>query len=114
MIHSQFNRLKDGRFGRSIAEVCLRRFQYSEFNDDALDNANLLRGAGLPAENPAVVDCLKAFDEILAGAPDPTNRATHYHDKSISPPSWTQKQPDGRQATVALTTPKFIFYSNVP
>ena len=115
IIHSIFNRVVDGRFGRTVAGVCLKRFQYSEFNDDAVNNANLERGATASPTDPIMLDCASAFDEVQAGAPDPTAGATHYHEKAMAVyPSWTKKQPNGRQAVVALTTDRFIFYSHVP
>ncbi len=108
IMHSIFNRLKDGRFGKTIADVCLARYQYSEWNDDRGDNANLRRGAVISDDNPIMIDCLAAYDEVKAGTSDLTNGSTHYHDKSISPPSWTAR------ATKTLETDKFIFYSHVP
>lgn len=108
VVHSIFNRKKDGRFGKTLAEICLRRKQYSEFNDDPMNNANLLRGATVPDNDPIFLDCLAAYDEVLSGAFDPTGMATHYTDKSISPPIWT------KDATLSLETEKFRFYSKVP
>lgn len=107
VVHSFFNRVADGRFGKTVAAVCLKRFQFSEFNDDATDNSNLERGANTPDSDTIMLDCVAAYDEVLAGAFDPTGSATHYHDKSISPPSWTVG------ATVSLETAKFIFYRGV-
>src|ERR1035437_4028303 len=80
-----FNRLKAGRFGKSIAGICLKRYQYSEWNDDQGDNANLERAAVTPEEDPVMVDCLAAYDEAAAGA-DPSLGATHYHADYIAPP----------------------------
>lgn len=108
IMHTIFNRVADGRFGRSPAEVCLRRMQFSEWNGDAANNANLLRAARAADDDPIMLDCMAAFDEVKAGAADPTNGATHYHDKSIPAPYWAAR------ATVALETGKFIFYKNVP
>lgn len=107
VVHSFFNRVADGRFGKTIAAVCLKRYQYSEFNDDAADNANLERGAVTPDSDPVMLDCVAAYDEVLAGAFDRTGAATHYHDKSIAPPKWTIG------AIVSLETAKFIFYRGV-
>ena len=108
VVHSIFNRVKDGRFGKTAAEVCLELKQYSEFNDDKGDNNNLRRGARAGDDDPIMKDCLAAFDEVDDGAADTTNGATHYHDKSIAAPYWAAN------ATVALETDQFIFYSHVP
>lgn len=107
VVHSQFNRLKDGRFGPSIAAICLKRSQFSEWLDDSADNRNLLRAATCGDDDPIMNDCLEAYDEALAGYPDPTNDATHYHDTSIDPPYWTV----GATRTIQIDT--LIFYKNV-
>lgn len=108
IVHVIKNRVKDGRFGSTMAEVCLRRYQFSEWNDDQGDNANLLRGAKASGGDPVMLDCVNAYADIESGVFDPTGNATHYHDKSIAPPKWTE------HATHTLTTDKFHFYSKVP
>jgi len=95
------------RFGATVAAVCLRRMQFSEWNDDAVDNRNLERAALAAEDDPVMLDCLACFDEALNGNSDPTHGATHYHDDSISPPSWT----DGAIRTCKLG--KLIFYRGV-
>ena len=107
IIHTFFNRVADGRFGKTIAAVCLKRMQFSEWNGDPIDNANLERGANAPDNDPIILECGAHFDAILAGQSDPTNGATHYTDKTIAPPAWTVG------AMVTLETDKFIFYRGV-
>jgi len=107
VMHTIFNRQRSGRFGPTIAHVCLKRMQFSEWNGDLADNNNLLRAADAGDDSSVMADCAAAYDEIAAGASDPTSGATHYHDKSIAPPTWTAG------ATMTLETPKFFFYSNV-
>lgn len=107
VMHTFFNRVVDGRFGKTVASVCLKRYQFSEFNDDAADNANLERAANASDKDPIILECLADFDAISAGQPDMTHGSTHYHDKSIAPPSWAIG------ATVTLNTNKFIFYKGV-
>jgi spore germination cell wall hydrolase CwlJ-like protein len=86
-----FNRLRAKRFGATIAEVCLHHAQYSEWNDDNADNANLRRGARASAGDVVLHDCMSAFDEVaLSKGPDPTKNATHYFDKSIAAPYWAK------------------------
>lgn len=102
------NRRADGRFGASIAEVCLRRCQYSEWNGDRLDNENLLRAAKAKDTDSVMMECLSIYDEALSDAfSDPTCGATHYHDTSVDPPSWTV----GAIETARLG--KFVFYKGV-
>src|SRR5437868_3456679 len=96
------NRLRSARYGKTIAEICLRHFQFSEWNDDKPDNDNLMRGARAADADPVMIDSVRAFDEALAGAADPTGGATHYHDKSIAraavpwaaPPAEVALEPD--------------------
>ncbi len=83
-----FNRLKDGRFGKTIASVCLHRYQYSEWNADRANNANLLRAAEAADDEAMIVDSLAAYDEAAAGA-DPTMGGTHYFADYIAAPDWT-------------------------
>jgi len=102
-----FNRVRDGRFGKTVAGVCLKRYQFSEWNGDAADNANLERGANTPGNDPVMLACASAYDEVQGSTNDPTKGATHYHDNSIAPPAWTQS------AAMTLATPKFKFYAGV-
>jgi len=101
------NRLNDGRFGSTLAEICLRRYQFSEWNDDKLNNNNLLRGAKAANNNLVIKDCLASYDEVLSDSVDITKGATHYHDKSISPPFWA------KDAIMTLNTKDFFFYKDV-
>lgn len=110
---SLFNRLKTGRYGKSIAHICLARKQYSSMNDDRISNGNLLAVADLSDDDPAIVDCALAYDEAAAGE-DPVLGATHYYDTSIAPPYWTEKQPNGRQAIRTVQIARLVFYRDVP
>lgn len=111
VVHSIFNRAKLNpvRYGKTPAAVCLKRYQYSEFLPDQADNANLERGAVASDSDPVMQDCLAAFHEVVTGTSfDQTGGATHYTDKSIAPPAWTEG------AEMCLETPKFRFYRKVP
>jgi spore germination cell wall hydrolase CwlJ-like protein len=104
------NRLADPskRYGVTVAEVCLRRYQYSEWNADLVDNANLLRAARVDEADPTLQACERDLKSALEGTvPDPTSGATHYHDTSIAPPSWTQG------ATRTCQLGRLVFYKGV-
>lgn len=108
--HVLFNRLNDPkrRFGTTLAEVCLMRFQFSPWLDDKGDNANLRRGARASDDDPIVQECLALYDTVAAGSdPDPTRGACHYIDRSIPNPGWAQ------QAAVSLETTSFRFFTGV-
>lgn len=102
-----FNRLKDGRFGKTIAEICLRRMQFSEWNGDKIDNANLMRAARAGDMDAVMLECGAAYDSASGGAFDATDGATHYYDISIAPPAWTS----GATRTAQLG--RLVFYINV-
>lgn len=109
IVHSIFNRhsLNPVRYGKTPASVCVKRYQYSELNDDVQDNANLSRATDAPDNDVILQDCLEAYEEVLDGAADISGGSTHYHDKSIKPPYWTVG------ATVTRVTNKFTFYKDV-
>lgn len=87
---SEVNRLKTGRFGGTLAEVCLRRKAYSEWNGDKVDNDNLLRAARCTDSDETLEACEDAVYQAMHGtSADPTGGATHYYDTSIAAPDWT-------------------------
>lgn len=106
--HVPFNRLEHGGFGKSIAEICLKRKQFSEWNDDKSNNENLMRACRASEASPLMVEFLQHFDEVEFADRDPTQGATHYHDHSIDPPSWT------KGATQTVIIGPFTFYKDVP
>lgn len=85
------NRLaRPERFGETLAEVCLERLQFSEWNGDRQDNSNLRRVARMADDSGIMLDALQALHEARAGLVlDMTGGATHYYDTSIAPPDWT-------------------------
>lgn len=80
------NRLRSHRFGRTLASVCLHRYQFSEWNDDKGDNANLLRGAEANDSDPVMRDCVEGVQSAMLSGDDPTMGALFYHDDSIAGP----------------------------
>ena len=107
---SIFNRMRLNpvRYGHTIAAVCLRRMQYSEWNADTADNANLLRAASTLETDGVMQDCLAAYQQALTGGADPSNGATHFYARSIAAPSWTQS------ATLAAQIGDVLFWRDVP
>ena len=104
---SFFNRLRAGRYGKTIASVCRLRYAYSATLPDSADNANLERVMDLADDDPVILDCGIAYDEAAAGA-DPTDGATHFYADSINPPNWAAK------ATQTVKLGALLFFKNVP
>lgn len=106
--HVIINRVRARRWSPTVAGVCTDYMQFSSWNGDKGSRRNLLRGMNAPDSDAVMQACVAAYDTASApGATDPTNGATHYHDKSIAPPVWT----DG--ALMTLETPHFKFYAGV-
>ncbi len=73
--------------GDSIADCCLKPFQYSCWNASDPNRALLEK---VTVDDDAFLSCLAAACWVINGqAPDPTSGATHYHTKSMNPfPPW--------------------------
>ena len=110
VMHAIFNRQRTGaaRYGKTVAAVCLKRAQFSEWDGDAVDNRNLERAASAPESDPVMLDCAAAYDEVAGGAPDPTGGSTHFYADSIPAPYWTaQAAPCGKFGSM-------YFWKDVP
>jgi len=80
------NRLRSGRYGSTVAGVCLALYQFSCWNSDKADRRNLLRVAVMDDHDPVLTDAADAVHEAIASATaDPIDGATLYHDVSVSP-----------------------------
>lgn len=84
------NRARDGRWGKTVAAVCLKRMQFSEWNADPIDNADLERAASAADDNPIMADCAQAMTDTISGVlQDETGGALFYYEAAMkSPPSW--------------------------
>jgi len=102
------NRLHDGRWGSTLAAVCLKRMQFSEWDADLVDNKNLIRAAETPDGDPIMSDCENAVEDALSGAlVDGTGNALFYHEASMSVyPDWTAKMTNLGQRG------PFVFYTD--
>ncbi len=83
--HVLWNRMRDGRWGKTIAAVCLARLQFSCWNPSDPQRPLM---AVLADENPT----LQKLAGILAGAEagdDPTRGALFYYSDTMTvPPKW--------------------------
>lgn len=82
------NRLETGRWGPSLASVCLWRGQFSGWympHDPNFEGAcNLGEGA------PALTAMRALIQGAMSGEPDPTGGATHYYADTIPAPAWVE------------------------
>lgn len=99
------NRVADGRWGKTVAAVCLKRMQFSEWNADPANNANLERVALMWDDDPVVIDCELAYDQALSG-PDPTGGCMWYKNVG-TPAAWAA----GKTPAVVLGV--LEFYNNI-
>lgn len=84
------NRVTDpGWWGRSWADVVLKPYQFSSFNQGD-PNATKFPG---PDDAAWLNSITAAHDAFYGKGDDPTKGATHYYDDSIAknPPAWASK-----------------------
>lgn len=80
------NRLADGRWGKSLASVCLWPYQFSGWRGPKDPNfsyaCNLL-------DDDATLDHMRSvLQSALDGTADPTSGATHYFAVNVPDPAW--------------------------
>lgn len=89
--HVLWNRLLDGRWGDTLAEVCLFRSQFSAWGPvspgDPQMRKNFANSCRLADSDPSMV-LFSGLLEKAQNEPDPTDGATHYYAKGITPPVW--------------------------
>lgn len=85
--HVIWNRLRLGRWGHTLASVCLWRDQFSGWR---YQDPNFQKSCALSDDDPSLHEILSIIAEAQH-APDPTGGATHYFAPSgvIMPPIWT-------------------------
>lgn len=88
--HVLVNRLYDGRWGHTLASVCLWKMQFSCWNTE---DVNRVKMATLPEDDPILANLKTFLNNALSGTPDPTQGATHYYAASMpNPPPWAQNK----------------------
>lgn len=87
-----YNRSRDPRYPDTMAAVCLDPEQFSAFNRDRGDWADLRRCLELPDNDPqwlaALADYHLVMGDIASGAIDPTQGATSFYADTIAEPTW--------------------------
>lgn len=82
------NRVKDGRWGSTLASVCLWRGQFSGWYVPR--DPNFAYACGLQDNDPVLVKMRAVMQKALDEAADPTNGATHYANLSVVDPQWAK------------------------
>lgn len=72
--HVLLNRLRDGRWGKTLAAVCLSAYQFSCWNTADPNRWSMAR---LVDGDPLLQGCRDQLD-LAEGEADPTGGATHY------------------------------------
>lgn len=84
--HVLWNRVRDGRWGKTLATVCLARIQFSCWNASDPNREHI---AALTDDDP-ILQKLREILHTAASEKDPTNGATHYYSISmIQVPKWS-------------------------
>ncbi len=83
--HVMLNRQKDGRWGKTLASVCLWPKQFSGWS--SAKDANFAYACNLKDTDLILSKMLGVLNEAKTGA-DFTNGANHYFSDIIAPPPW--------------------------
>lgn len=98
-----------GRYGRTLAEVCRKPWQFSCWNEDtaARPNPRLGKVHALEISNPAYLRFLRIVLQVALGElDDPTGGCTHYHVAGATP-KWAR----GRLPHIRIGN--HVFYKGV-
>jgi spore germination cell wall hydrolase CwlJ-like protein len=86
--HVLKNRLNSGRWGKSLASVCLWKAQFSGWYVPT--DPNFAYACSLPDTDPALLKMKALMQEVLDSTDDPTHGATHYYSPAaMKPPGST-------------------------
>lgn len=85
--HCLVNRLKDGRWGKSLGEVCLWTKQFSGWRSS---DPNFGPSCQLPDESPVLVSLSELVQAAMDGEADPSQGAVFYYATSIPAPIWSE------------------------
>ena len=99
------NRANDRRYPSSLAGVATQYKQFSAYNENDPNRAQL---ETVTDADPKFVQAVELAAQAKRGVlPDITGGATHYHNNKIPPPFWT------KGATITARIGNHIFYRGV-
>ncbi len=109
--HVLVNRQRDGRWGKSLAAICLARSQFSAWGPVDPSSVQMVQNfrasCALKDDDAVLVGFEKLIQAALDGEPDPTLGATHYYADSIPSPPWA------KTGTFCCQIGHHRFYKNV-
>lgn len=88
------NRIKDGRWGKTLGSVCLWRAQFSGWysprnaNGKVYLDPNFAYACDLLDDDPMITHMLGVLQTVMNSPNDPTDGATHYFNPSLVHPPW--------------------------
>jgi len=102
--HVVLNRMQSARYGSTVAEVVLARYQFSSWNLNSPDRRLMLaKRKGDDSQFDAIYELA---GQALGGATiDPTDGATHYHVNVVNP-SWASSD----ELMKTIESGGFVFY----
>lgn len=109
--HVLLNRVKDGRWGKTLASVCLWHGQFSGWwsprGKPAKLDPNFEYACTVADDDITLIRMLAVLNEARTGA-DFTNGANHYFADSIAPPPWAASM------TFRTKIGHHLFYTDKP
>lgn len=113
--HVFWNRVRDGRWGDTLFEVCMSEYKgIHQFSGWNRSDPNRVPASRL-ADDDALLITLTGVVEAAETAPDPTGGATHYERKGVEGTSWVDGDPAHGipAATFCGQFGNQLFYKNV-
>lgn len=115
--HAIVNRVKSGRWGKTLYEVCTSEYQgVFQFSCWARNDPNRAKVCQVADSDTLLTKFAEIVCDALNGAPDPTGGATHYYNPKIAAePPWVKGKPaEGvPPATFCCQLGDHLFYKDV-
>lgn len=74
----------------TVAGTVARSYQFSGWNDDPGDNAQLVQSLKLDDDDPIVQDCMTAWHDANMNGTNVAKGATLYYNPALAQPGWAK------------------------